>query len=230
MRRILQITALIALGVLFAPAQDAERPTPAPSDKSKVQKKKSVDNRLTPAAADIAEARKSGFEVFRLFPRGLYDMDANPFSVRGGGAYYSFAKKSHDYNEVPQIELQKGEIMVGFAGADYGLIADLGAVPLASVDRENKSLEYLLDYRPAVEDPQARSEFLKIREGVTVDGLIYRRSLPVKIGHTYLLRSINYDKADTLVALSVARQDADGSLVIFWKLIESFAVPVLKQG
>src|SRR5690349_16718769 len=89
---------------------------------------------LLPTDADLSEARAQGFEVFKILPREMFDFERNELNVRGGGAFYSFVKKSHSYNEIPQLELEKNDnLSVGFYGANYGFIADLGETPLTGV-------------------------------------------------------------------------------------------------
>ena len=82
----------------------------------KTQKLPSV---LVPDAASFADAGLPGVEVFKLLPRGTYkDADGsykdegNPLGLRGGGAYYSFSRHSHSYNQVPQIQLEAGNLVV----------------------------------------------------------------------------------------------------------------------
>jgi hypothetical protein len=66
--------------------------------------------------------------------------------------------------------------------------------------------------------------------GATIDGVAYKRRLPVEIGATYLLRSITFEEADVLVAFRVVREDADGSLIIAWKMLEKYPTPKLARN
>src|SRR4051812_18820593 len=106
----------------------------------KGQSEYSVKNILSPVESDVAVAKAQGFEVFKILPRRMFDYEKNELSVRGGGAYYSFAKQSHSYDEIPQIELQSDNLSVGFYGASYGFIADLGEAPLSEISSESKEL------------------------------------------------------------------------------------------
>lgn len=189
------------------------------------QNQTSMNELLSPSATDFSEAKNQGFEVFKLLPRGMFDYEQNELSLRGGGAYYSFTKKSHSYNEIPQIELQQNKLMVGFAGYDYGMIVNLGEIPLSEVDAKNKSVSFLYNYQPKNIKSDVRNEQSKFDNGFETDGLKFISSLEAKVGHTYVLRAINYDQADTLVALKVQSKDADGSLTIFWKPIKNFEKP-----
>lgn len=194
------------------------------------QGKTSMNEVLLPSPSDIAEAKNQGLEVFKLAPRGMFDYEQNELSLRGGGAYYSFVKKSHSYNEIPQIELQDGKLSVGFYGANYGFIGDLGEIPLAEVQKEMAGVQYLAIYKPAAIEPTARQEYRLLQTNYKTEKITYKKSLPAVVGKTYVLRAVSYDEADTLVAFKIYRKDADGSLVIFWKLLENFEKPVLVKS
>ncbi len=188
----------------------------------------STEDILSPSATDLAAAEEQDFEVFKILPRGMLDYEQNELRVRGGGAYYSFVKKSHNYNEIPQLQLEKNDLSVGFYGASYGFLADLGKISLADVgNSENKYTDFLLKYKPKKYEPEAREEYRKINKGFEIDGLKYNKQQAATVGHTYILRAISYREADTLVAFQIHRKDADGSLIIFWKLLENFETPQL---
>ena len=61
-------------------------------------------------------------------PREKY---GHKFNAPGWRSDFSFSTGSHDYQKTAEIELQQNYLSVGFAGADYGLIADLGSISLA---------------------------------------------------------------------------------------------------
>lgn len=212
---------------------------------TKISKKKF----LSPSSEDLIEAKKQGFRVFKILPRGMFDYEKNELSVRGGGAYYSFVKKSHSYNDIPQIEFMNlvfarnktpqiesrnsvtvDFLKVGFYGANYGFIADLEEVSLAEVTQESKSAKFLMGYKPDSGELSARYAYQRIREDFVVEGIKYSQTFAAVVGHTYILRAISFNEADTLVAFHVYRKDADGGLIIFWKMIKEFKVPYLKPS
>jgi hypothetical protein len=169
--------------------------------------------------ADMDFAKSSGFGVFRILPRETYGN--NWSSIRGGGAYYSFSKKSHNYDEAPQIELQLNSFSVGFSGADYGFISDLGETKLATVDNGFEAVRILSEYKPPSLESLARTE----RNNSSIlqnSNVKFQRNLPAIVGHTYVLRAISFERADALVAFTIDRKDSDGSLIIFWKMIQQF--------
>ena len=78
-----------------------------------------------PAASDYktnaAFLEGPGTGLIRLLPREEFDKPERT-TVRGGGAYYSFISRTHQYGQGSDLELSNGEFSVGFAGADYGFL------------------------------------------------------------------------------------------------------------
>lgn len=164
--------------------------------------------------------------VIRLLPREKYD---GKISIRGGGAYYSFKNLTHDYGYSSDIELQGKSLSVGFAGCDFGYISDLGNVPLTSVTLDSPSLSFLVDFKVAKREPQIRVQQLDTRTGVVklAAGKYYTfkgRIEDAKVGHTYVLRSINFDNSDVIVVFRIIRFDTDGSMIFAWKKLKEFPI------
>ncbi len=180
---------------------------------------------LAPGKKDLKAAQSENLEVFRIMPREIYGRKLN---IEGGGAYYSFTSGSHDYQKIAQISLEQNKIKVGFAGADYGFIADLGEINLASVTRETTEANFLANYKPPTGETEVRIEQRRAAN-YEVNGLVYKNSLPAVVGHSYVLRAISFRDADVLVAFKIHRQDADGSLIVFWKMLENFEKPLFAQ-
>jgi hypothetical protein len=191
---------------------------------------------LAPSAEDKAAfvdlLKQENTGLIRLLPREKYDETPNKMTltVRGGGAYYSFDRLTHAYGYGSDIELQQGYLSVGFAGCDYGIILKAGAISLDEVSVEHPSAFFLAAYKPATTEPQARVEQRRFGSGDTIDGIKYGERVKAEVGAAYVLRSINYDDSDILVALKVVRQDTDGSLIIAWKLLQKFPKPTLARN
>jgi len=172
--------------------------------------------------------------LLRLLPREIYDWRTyhtpRQIELRGGGAYYSFFHRSHEYGYVSDLELDHNRFTVGFAGADYGMLAAVDYVGLDQVDKDDRAFSFIAQYKPAILEENARLEFRKFAQGVTVDGITYKRTLPVRVNTTYLLRSIVYGTSDVFVAFQVSRIDPDGSVIIAWKLLRSFDPPKLQRN
>jgi hypothetical protein len=177
------------------------------------------------AAAEFLKQPDTG--LIRLMPRESFDGQVyhidSPITIRGGGAYFSFARLTHVYGWGSDIALERDRLSVGFAGADYGMIADLGTVPLDEVTVEYPAAVSIANYKAPFHENDARREARRFANGgIKVNGLTYSSRVLPKIGNTYLLRSIVYDRTDVLVAFNVVRKDSNGSLIIAWKLLRSF--------
>lgn len=185
------------------------------------------------AYADFLQQPHTG--LLRLLPREKYDSDVKKngktLTVRGGGAYYSFARLTHEYGYGSDIQLSSDDLSVGgFGGASYGMLKKLGDLPLDGITMEHPAARFMATYTPAGELSKARLEQRRFgtRE-FTIDNDQYQRIAPVEVNTSYLLRSINYDWTDVLVAFRVVRKDSDGSVIIAWKLLKNYPKPQLAR-
>lgn len=183
------------------------------------------------AHSEFLKQSKTG--LIRLMPREIYDWQTyntpKQVSIRGGGAYFSFFHRAHEYGYGSDLELDQNKLSVGFAGAQYGMIADLGDVPIDSIAEDDARLVFMSNYEPRTLESEARDEYRRFSAGVTIDDFTYRRRTPARSQNTYLLRSIDFRRSDLLVAFRVTRIDTDGSAIIAWKLLKTFPTPQLKQ-
>jgi hypothetical protein len=194
------------------------------------------DQFLAPAEEDRAVFKELLAQpdtgLIRLLPRELYESEMykknrKTLTIRGGGAYFSFTRLTHEYGYGSDLQLQSGYLSVGFAGADYGMMIDLGDVSLDEIGPDYPRVLSLMSYAAARDEAQARAEHREIETGRILYGATYKDRLPVKVDSTFLLRSINYGDSDVLVACRVVRKDSDGSVIIAWKLLKKFPKPEL---
>lgn len=178
---------------------------------------------LQPDENDISEAKSEGMVALRLLPREKYD---GVLWTRGGGSYYSFVRLTHEYGQGSDIGLEQGRLKVGFAGADYGFLIDVGEMPLTAISENTPEATFLFKYRPPSDHTDVRAEQARANKYET-QAATYSSYVPAIVGHTYLLRSIDFDRSDTLVALKVVRKDADGSLILYWKALKTFDKPTI---
>ena len=226
MRFTLKILVFVLFLVSIVDAQSLSR-------EQKAQKIEELNNQiellkkdlLLPDAKDLEKARKENFSVVRILPREKYNSNV---TLAGGGSFYSFTKNSHNYQDVAQICLEQNNLSVGFGGADYGFIADLGETSLVDISKETLEVNFLSNYKPPTSEPEIRIEQRKAHDYKT-DAVTYKSSLPAVAGHAYILRAISFHKADVLVAFRIYRKDTDGSLIIFWKFIEQFETPHIER-
>lgn len=179
------------------------------------------------ALAGFLGSRDKG--LIRLLPREVYDKETT-LTIRGGGSYYSFVNLTHAYGRGSDIALEQGFLSVGFAGANYGMLINLGDVPLEEINTEHPSVQFLSAYNTVLEEPQARVEQRRFSSGTKVDGLMYSRRVRAQVKATYVVRSINYSDSDVLVAFRVIRKDTDGSLIIAWKMLQEYPIPDLARN
>lgn len=213
-------TLLIQLEAKRTELQKLEEQILAPSDEDRA------------AFAEFLKQPDTG--LVRLLPREVYDQNpAQPakLTIRGGGAYYSFTRLTHEYGFGSDLELATNHFLVGFAGADYGLMTTIGDVPLDQISPENAAFTFMANYQPPGDAPSAIQEATSFRvKARTIDGVMYQSRLAVQLNTTYLLRSINYGKSDVLVAFRPVRKDTDGSVVIAWRMLKVYSAPKLARG
>lgn len=187
------------------------------------------------ASAAFLRARNTG--LIRLLPQGLdrnVTYDKKKKLISGGGAFYSFIDLSHVYGHSSDIELHNDTFSSGFVGADYGMFTNLGDVSLEGISRADPRVTFISNYKPPRAETEARTEAHRfgLPGGVTIEGLLYRSSLPVQEKATYLLRSITYRRSqpgDVLVAFRVVRKETDGSVIIAWKLLKKYHAHALTR-
>jgi hypothetical protein len=170
-----------------------------------------------------------------LLPREKFDGEVYKDSarkpiVRGGGAYYSFTRKTNEYGYGADLLLERGRLSVGFYGTDYGLLTELGDLPLEKLALETPAAALFAAYKPPIDEPLIRKEAARIGQGAELEGLPVRSNVPLKANSTYLLRSIHYSDSDVLVAFRVVRIDTDGSAIILWKLLTKFETPKFNRS
>ena len=146
--------------------------------------------------------------LIRLLPREKYDTatfkdNKKAITIPGGGAYYSFARLTHEYGYGSDIELAKGMLITGFTGGHSGSLIDLGDIPLETVSLETPAARELANVATK-KSSQSR--------------------VPLKLNSTYLLRSVDSAPSDVLVAFKVVRIDSDESAIILWKLLKKSPV------
>jgi len=181
---------------------------------------------LAPSAKDRAKYAEFLAQVdtgmIRLLPREVFQ---DKLTIQGGGAYYSFARLTHEYGYGSDIELQQNQFSVGFAGADFGFLTRLGKVAIEEVTLDHPAAQFLATFTAPTTEPDARAEQKLAAAGFDINGFTYQNRVPYKKKNSYLLRSIGYRTSDLLVAFRIVSQDEDGSVVIVWRILKKFPVP-----
>ena len=228
------ILATLLLAAVSSFAQTQSRDDILKQIESKRAELNVLENRfLAPSEEDKARyadfLRQPNTGLIRLLPREKFDRSREVrLTISGGGSFYSFTRQTHEYGQGSDIMLEQGYLATGFAGADYGIMANIGDTSLENVTAE--AAPFLASHVPADDLPKARIEQRKWGEGATADGASYRERQMAKVNSTYLLRSVNYDRSDLLVAFKVVRVDDDDSVTILWKLLKKYPTPRLARN
>src|SRR2546423_6004212 len=101
-------------------------------------------------------------DLVRLRPREKWD---GKLSTRGGGAYFSYTRLTHEYGYGSDIELQQGQFSVGFAGADFGFLVNLGDMPLENVSLDTEAVRSLAGSLTDASEKGARVQQRRAAEG-----------------------------------------------------------------
>jgi hypothetical protein len=236
LRKLFAPVLLFSLSLLFAPcvcAQDARAQAAAEIESLRAQiKAKEAVLLSTPEEDRKAHAlflAQPDTGLVRLLPREKWD---GKLSTRGDGAYYSFARRTHEYGRGNDIELQMDNFSVGFAGADFGFMANLGDTPLELLSLDAEAVRFASVFKAPTLEPEARAahNMFAALGGKREGEVVYRSTLPVAVGSTYIVRSVSYNDSDVLVAFRVLRKDSDGSVVLLWKMLEKFPKPTLERN
>lgn len=186
---------------------------------------------LLPSDVDFVAFRDylqhPGTGLIRLMPREKYD---GKMLMRGGGSYFSFTRLTQAYGNGSDIGFEQGTLRVGFAGADFGFLTVIGDVSVDSVTLDQPGVNYLAALKTPATESEAREQQQRASTGFETDGFFYKDSLGAAVNTTYALRSTSYATSDVLVAFRVTRQDADGSLILAWKMLKKFFGPVPGGG
>lgn len=237
LRKLYAPALLFSLTLLFAPCvcaqtTDARARAAAEIESLRAEIKAKEAVLLAPsdedrkAYADFLAQKGTG--LIRLLPREKWD---GKLSMRGGGAYYSFTSRTHEYGNGSDLELQQNYFSVGFAGANFGFMLNVGDAPLETLSDEAEAVRFMASYQTPSPLPDARKAQRQFAGGGAQSGQwTYTDRLPVVVGSTYVLRSVNYETSDVLVAFYVVRKDSDGSVVLLWKLLKKYPKPSLERS
>jgi RNA polymerase sigma-70 factor (ECF subfamily) len=147
--------------------------------------------------------------------------------IRGGGAYFSFATGSNDFNGQPTLELQGGLYSSGISGA--GAVLDLGRCRLTELSSADS---------PPAELTDAQRELWTLMWTETktteqdIEAALQRRKYKpladdrcaASAGSTYLVRSVSSGRHDVLAAFTCLERNAVGD-TIAWRLLRRAPMP-----
>lgn len=221
--------ALVFCFAIGASPQSQDRAKLEKKIESLMEKLRSKEEEFLSPASEDQEAyadflRQPDTGLLRLLPREKYE---GKLLTRGGGAYYSFSRLTHEYGFGSDISLERNEFNVGFAGADFGFLTRLGDASLDTISLEHPGVMFLAAFQAPSSESEARDQHRRGHPGFDVRGFTYASHVPALANTAYALRSVGYRNSDVLVAFRVIRQDTDGSMILLWKILKKFPTPQL---
>jgi hypothetical protein len=185
---------------------------------------------------DVLKQANTG--IIRLLPQGKleasYTVSADDpqsaLPIKGGGAYYSFAKKTHVFGLWSDICLRENVLHTGITELSFGLFTVLGDVPIESVTLQNPVVNSLHRIAPPTSVPEALVLRKRNAAGLTSGNITYGSAFQVRPNVTYILRSISFQQPDYLYRFNSLKEGletrtARGSNV---GLIPSISPPVYR--
>lgn len=167
----------------------------------------------------------------------------------GLGAFFSFAKQTHNADEWAQIRLKDGvfhpaytemkrttlassggmaQSFVYTSGYSLAVFTALGNVTLEEVTLQLSAIQVLAELPAPTQYQDFISQLKQYSAGVNVGQQRYQLAIPARPDTTYVMRSLTYKKADVIVAFRIVQQDRDGNLHILWKQLKNVPLAELK--
>ena len=206
---------------------------------------------------EFLKADKTG--MFKLFPdhdcvdKNVVRIDgdcknfvlaSSSFSFRTGGYIHPFY---HD------LGFNHDEI-VSNAFFSQGILVSLGDVPIEEVTPSRDGMKFIFDLPLASDPGEARKMSARVKAGIQDGGFTYSSAITPAENTTYVLRSIAYNvanslpavtettsmnelrfhtlsldkRADVIIVFRIVRKGADGSLTIVWKELDRKEAPKIK--
>lgn len=206
---------------------------------------------------EFLKADKTG--LFKLFPdydcvvKNVIRIDGDCKNFVMASSSFSFRNLGYAHPYYSDLGFNQGEI---FSNAFFsqGILVSLGDVPIDDVTPSREGLKFIFDLLPASDPGEAKKMAVKFKAGLENSGLRYSSSVTPAENTTYALRSIAYNIANSLPAVSdetsmselrfhtltldkrgdvivvfrIVRKGADGSLTIVWKELDRKEAPKIK--
>lgn len=153
---------------------------------------------------DLRDRTDAG--VTRILQRGLYA--EGDLLGRGGGCYFSFTKRSHDYGQHPQVELQRWKFSTGFYGGAGGMVLTVPGSDVRTVSEDTLPAACRADAGTVVS--AGRNDRSEADEAA--------------VGKMYAVRAISNDQFDVLAVFQVLAKD-DHGVTIAWRVLRTWDPP-----
>ena len=206
---------------------------------------------------EFLKADKTG--MFKLFPdydcvvKNVIRIDGDCKNFVMASSSFSFRNLGYAHPYYSDLVFNQGEILSN-AFFSQGIIVSLGDVPIEHVMPSRDGVRFIFDLLPASDPSEARKMAVKFKAGLENGGFKYSNSVTPAENTTYALRSIAYNvanslpavtemtslnemrfhtlsldkRADVIIVFRIIRKGADGSLTIVWKELDRKEAPKIK--
>lgn len=183
---------------------------------------------LEPDAEDIANY--PGYTIFRLLVPGQYTQFVDKW--REGSSYSIPSERTlvagRETGSRPRIlALANGEFTTSRSESDFGFIRDLGDLPLDKIALTQGELQPLVRFRPPTDKAGLAAEQQRIAESAQDPNFPLKSHAPATVGHSYVLRGVDYGGMDLVIAFRVVREDTDHSLILIMTELRRIWGPLL---
>ncbi len=206
---------------------------------------------------EFLKADRTG--LFKLFPdydcvvKNAIRIDGNCKNFVMASSSFSFRNLGYAHPYYHDLGFNNGEI---FSNAFFaqGILVPLGDVPIEDVAAGRDGLKFIFDFQPASDPKEARKMAARLKSGIENGGFKYSSAVKPVENTTYVLRSIAYDianslpavtdetsmselrfhtlsidkRADAIIVFRIVRIGGDGSLTIVWKELDRKEAPKIK--
>lgn len=222
-----------------------------------IKMRRRIDTGIIDHYAKFLKSGNTG--VFRLFPdfdcvtSHVVKIDGQCENFVAMSSGFSFRNIGYSDRTYHDIYFDRGEL-TSFDFFAQGIFAELGDVPIESIEKSHPAVEALKSYNAELSTDETIKNARELKTGKTLNGIALSDHVTPVAGKTYLLRhvafslansvpalskkssllekkflSLAYDnRDDSVVAFRVVKMDADGSGVIVWKALAKEAAPKLK--
>lgn len=200
--------------------------------------------------------------IFRVLPYLAYHRPLNRLEnrlVKTVGERYPFpslAETKQGFTPNLALQLVGERFQVLPSGVDRNFMADLGNIPIEKLDGNLKTVTpeiraAFLNYQPPQKLNALQVEQRQLLVSKNPDNSIVSANAPVRLNHTYLLRSLQFQlpeailtgkqltpkerlqidellkiqSSDRIIAFRPVRQRSDGSYTVLWRVIKEFNAP-----
>jgi hypothetical protein len=219
-----------------------------------------LDSQEPQTYAKFLELPKTG--IFRVLSHSAYSRPLNTLQnrlVRTVGERYPFPSLSEatsGFNPSLTLQLVNDHFQMQLKGVNYSFMADLGDIPIEKLGSDLKKVppstrELFLNYQPPQQLNAIQIERRRFQTGKGVNNSIAQATIPAKLNHTYIMRSLQFQlpeaivknqqltpqqrlqidtltkikSSDHIIAFRAVRRRNDGSYTVLWRVLNQLSNP-----